>query len=82
MGKKFKHCKKNLSFRGHLGAGTLYAIVALLIVALGSAAMIGNIIPLTTSSPPNGQSINLNPSSPPVENYTPQQGSNSSGLAR
>ena len=48
-------------YRGALGAGTMYAVVALLIIALGASLMIGNIVPLTSTSPINGQQVIISP---------------------
>ncbi len=52
---------KNRPSRGSMGAGTLYAVVALLIIAFGATSMIGNIVPLTSKSPGSGQPVNVSP---------------------
>ncbi len=60
--------RKTRVFKGGLGAGTLYAVVALLIVALGGSLMIGNITPNTTSESESELMQNMQPViiSPPV----------------
>jgi uncharacterized membrane protein YgcG len=68
--KKQNHAprKKNRGFKGGLGAGTLYAVVALLVVALGGSLMVGNITPNTSSEDPEYLKQFLQPVivSPPI----------------
>ncbi len=53
--------RKKRTFKGGMGAGTLYAVVALLIIAFGATSMIGNIVPITSVSPKSGQPVNISP---------------------
>jgi hypothetical protein len=64
--------KNNKIFKGGLGAGTLYAIVALLLVALGGSLMIGSITPITTSEEESylrqiRQPVNIHPARTQLE---------------
>ncbi len=59
--KRSSAIRKKTVLRGRLGAGTLYAVVGLLIVTLGAVSMIGNIVPLSNKSPLSGQPVIISP---------------------
>lgn len=59
--KKSNSIRRKTKLKGRLGAGTLYAVVGLLIVMLGAVSMIGNIVPLSNKSPLSGQPVIISP---------------------